>query len=256
MRRIVILSGIALILLAAFAVAPALLVGNGLASVSGNAPLTHAFAVELTTFWNADASGVTPALADLIDLWRRWHALKVVISVLFTATTIALSATLWRQFLAPGVSARRRWVSGASAVATSMLILCGLVAIAANVQATAAPLSALLPLLPSDPLPGDLRRAMSQIRDGLTNADSAFADRPALAVMIDSQRTYLAALAAAATGSAIVCAGCAGYAARRLSRGLGIAGAVVTAAVVAAAVLAWMSVGDAVDSLLGVFTVG
>lgn len=254
MRRIVSLTVLAVVLLAAFLVAPALLVGNGLATLSDNASLARAFATEFTVFWNAPRSGVTPGLVELVDLWRRWHALKIAISLLFAVTTVGLSAALWGRFLAPGRSRAGRVGTGSAAVAATVSVLGGLVAIAANIQATAAPLSALLPLLPADPPAGDLRLAMSQIHDGLVNADSTFAGRPALAVLIDSQRTYLTALAVTATVVAIGCAAGTGCAARRLPRGVGIAGAVITAAVVVAAVAAWVSAADPVGSLLAIFS--
>lgn len=256
MRCIVSLTVLAVFLVAAFLVAPALLVGDGLATVSDNAPLAHAFATELTVFWNARTSHLTPGLMELVDLWRRWHALKVVISVLFTATTIGLASALCRQLRAPGAARGRRWSGGLAVVAATMLLLGGFVAIAANIQATAAPLSALLPLLPSDPPPGDLRRAMTEIRDGLVNADSAFADRPALGMMIDSQRVYLTSLAITATVMAVACAAGVGLAVRGRSRSVAIVLAAVTAGAVAAAVAAWTSVTDPVGSLLNVFSFG
>ncbi|WP_111510068.1 hypothetical protein [Mycobacterium kyogaense] len=254
MRRIAWLSATALVLLAAFLFAPALLVGDGLATIGGNAALTRAFEANLTAFWNAGTAEPTPGLADLVDLWRRWHALKIAISLLFAATTVGLSAALWGRFLAPDRSRAGRVRTGSAAVAAMVSVLGGLVAIAANIQATAAPLSALLPLLPTDPPAGDLRRAVSQIHEGIVHADSAFAARPALAVLIDSQRTYLTALAVTTTVMAIGCAVGTGCAARRFPRAFGIAGAVITAAVVVAAVAAWMSAADPVGSLLGIFS--
>lgn len=255
MRRIVSLTVLAVVLLAAFLVAPALLVGGRLATLGDNAPLASAFATELTVFWNAHRPGLTPGLVELIDLWRRWHALKVAISLLFTATMVALSSALWRQLRMPGAARGRRWI-GVAVVAAAVLTLVGLVAVAANIQATAAPLSALLPLLPADPAPGALHLTMTQIRDGLTNGDSAFAADPALAAMIDSQRVYLTALAITATAMAAVCAAGVGFAVRRRSRAAVIGSAAVTSAVVAAAVAVWMSAADPVDSLLGIFSLG
>ncbi|MEW5810571.1 MAG: hypothetical protein AB1925_14050 [Actinomycetota bacterium] len=269
MRRIAWLSAVALSLAAAFFFAPALVVGRGLATIGSNVPLALAFADNLIAFWNAGSSDLTPGLVDLVDLWRRWHAMKIAISALFTVTMVGLTAAWWARFLAAGATRRQRLGRGTAAGLATVLTLCGTVAIVANIQATAAPLSALLPLLPSDPPPGALRLAMTEIRDGLADPGGGFAERPALAVVIDSQRTYLTALAVTTVVVAAAFAGTAGYIWRMLRttsagdrlrrgtlRGFVIGAIVVTAMTVGAAVAAWRAVADPAASLLGIFTVG
>ena len=174
----------------AFRVAPATLAGGGYGGFNDPGPLTHALGVNLIAYWNGGNSALTPEMVDLVDYWRRWHAAKIVISSLLTVVLALLATASWNRFL---IAETRRSAVGHAVTATvvSVLALCGVAVLVANVQSTTAPLSALLGLLPVDPSGGELGQALDQIREGLGDPASPYADRPALAVMVSSYTRYL-----------------------------------------------------------------
>lgn len=187
---VVVLVVTAVALVVAFRVAPATLAGGGYGGFNDPGPLTHALGVNLIAYWNGGNSALTPEMVDLVDYWRRWHAAKIVISSLLTVVLALLATASWNRFL---IAETRRSAVGHAVTATvvSVLALCGVAVLVANVQSTTAPLSALLGLLPVDPSGGELGQALDQIREGLGDPASPYADRPALAVMVSSYTRYL-----------------------------------------------------------------
>ena len=266
MRTVAWLVAAALVLMAAFAVAPALLAGGGYVTITDNTPLSTAFAAELVTSWTSYSGAPTPDMVGLIEFWRRWHAIKIVISALLTIVLSVLAVVLWRRFLRADTG-RPGYASCAALVV--VLALCAIVVLVANIQATVAPLSALLPLLPADPPPGELGQAMQQIHRGLVDPSSAYAHRPTLVALVDSQRRYLRALGlaaavltvtfAAAGLRAVVAGRVTPQAERRRRRtmlGFAVASAVVTVGAAAACAAALTSAADPATSLLEIFTIG
>ncbi len=266
-RTVAWLVAVALMLVVAFAVAPALLVGGGYATITDNAPLSNAFAANLVVSWTSDTGALTAGMVDLMDLWRRWHAIKIVISALFTVVSGILAAVLWRRFLKIRTSRRRALGYASCAALLSVLALCAVVVVAANIQATAAPLSALIPLLPADPPPGELRHVMAQIHAGLADPGSPYAHRPALVALVESQRRYLSTLTLTAAFLAVMLAAAGLHAVtawratapedrrrRRTMLGVTVASALSTVAAALAAALT--SATEPAASLLEIFTIG
>jgi hypothetical protein len=209
---IVLLVVAAVVLVVAFRVAPATLAGGGYGGFNDAAPLTHALGVHLIAYWNSGNSALTPEMVDLVDYWRRWHVAKIVISVLLTVVLALLATALWNRFLNAGTSRSMTVGYAVTAAVISVLALCGVAVLVANVQSTAAPLSALLGLLPVGPSGGELGQMLNQIRQGLADPASPYAGRPALAVMVSSHSRYLWTLAVAASVVAVGMAGAGAYA--------------------------------------------
>jgi hypothetical protein len=267
LRRVAWLVAAALALVAAFVVVPPLAAGGGYVTIGDNTPLATAFADNLVTSWTSPSGAMTSGMTELIDLWRRWHAIKIVISGLLTVVSGVLAFLLWSRFLRDDTGGRRRLGYAGCAMLVTVLALGAVVVVAANIQATAAPLSALIPLLPADPPPGELRDVMAQIRSGLVDSTGTYAQRPALLTLVDSQRRYLSALALTAAVLAIMFAA-AGLRAgsawratapdkrrrRRTALGFTVALALSTAAAALAAALTFAT--DPAASLLTIFTTG
>lgn len=240
---IVWLVGVLLVLVAAFRVAPAAVAGGGYGGFGDAAPLTHALGINLVAYWNSGNGALTPGMADLVDYWRRWHLVKVLISVSLTCVLALLATVLWQRFLRAGTSRSTVGYLVAAAV-TTMPALFGVAVLVANVQSTVEPLSALLGLLPVDPPRGELEHTLGQIRQGLADLGSPESGRPALAVMVSSYARYLWTLVLAGSVVAAVMAGAGVFAWRAFvsidrsdlrrkftALGFGIAAVVVVAAV-------------------------
>lgn len=168
-------------LVAAFLLAPAALVGIDQATLPGRVGSA------LTEYWRSGGPDFPPRLAELVDYWFRWHALKVVISSLMLATFAVLAVALWRRFR-DGTARFPAGALGAGLVAglSSVLLI-------ANVQATAVPLVALLPMLPD----GDARLAPT-LGEMRTQLREPAADSSALTVLVNQVARYHWVLLAAA----------------------------------------------------------
>jgi heme/copper-type cytochrome/quinol oxidase subunit 2 len=122
---------------AAFVLAPAALLRG--AGPNGTA-LPDAVGRALTEYWNGTGAAYPDRLARLVDYWFRWHAIKVGISAVLLTVFALLATALWRRYL-DGTANRAATATGATVLpvlAAGLLIL--------NLQATAVPLVALLPL--------------------------------------------------------------------------------------------------------------
>lgn len=167
---------------------------------------------------------MTTALVHLVDYWRRYHAIKIGIAAALLAVLVALT-----------VSRVRRNGAVSSAV-TAACVLLALLLVVVNVQATAAPLSALLQGLPMPDSP-DAAQVYREMHQALT------ADRPApvLDAMIDSLGRYHAVLAIETAVLATVFVACSGWAwrarARRRIRTVGIAAGLLAVGLTAATVV-------------------
>ncbi|GAA4606998.1 putative membrane protein [Actinoplanes octamycinicus] len=183
MIRLLLASGTTLV--AAFVLAPAALLNNP------DDVLRDSLGPALVAYWRAGTPQFPAALADLVDYWYRWHAIKVVISALMLTVFTLLAVALWRRHLHRATA--RYPAIGATVfavLATGLLML--------NIQATAVPVIALLSLLP-DSTPGrDLDQALQQMRQALTEP----AGSPALTALLGQAEHYhwiMAAMAATLT---------------------------------------------------------
>jgi hypothetical protein len=124
-------------LVAAFMLAPAALLGS-------KADLSGAVRRALVEFRQSGGPQLPTRLKSLVDYWFEWHAIKVVITSLMLVTFGLLAAALWRRYRhgPAGYAVAAVGASVLTGLATALLIL--------NIQATAVPLVALLPLASGD----------------------------------------------------------------------------------------------------------
>ena len=176
-------------LVASFDLAPAALLD---ATFRDKAVLNDAVARGLVEYFRDGGPEFPALLARLVDYWFRWHAMKVVITSLMVVVFVLLAAALWQRYLS-GAARHAVGAIGATSlavVATGVLIL--------NVQATAVPLVALVPLADaSGEVPQTLR------------ADP-HASSPALPVLLGQVERYYWVMVAVA-GPVLVAAGVASW---------------------------------------------
>jgi hypothetical protein len=131
-------------------------------------------------------------LARLVRYWLLWHAIKVVICIAAVSVFTVLGVALWHRYL----DATRRaafWRCGATiativaALATAVLVL--------NVQATAVPLVALLPALPTGSHNHDLDEAVNEIRAAASDRSNPNGASPALSLLLRQVERYYWVLA-------------------------------------------------------------
>lgn len=174
-------------LVAAFVFVPAALLTGPDGAFRDEPALRDAVGRGLAEYWRDGGPRFPALLATLVDHWFRWHAIKVVISASMVAVFALLAVALWRRYL-HGPAGHAAGAIGATVftvVATGLLVL--------NVQATAVPLVALLPLLPAE-APG-----LHEMRAGSTGAAGPYAASPASAVLLGEVGRYhwiMAAMAA------------------------------------------------------------
>jgi len=161
------------VLVAAFLLAPAALVGIDKATLPGRVGRA------LTGYWRSGGPEFPAPLQELVDYWFRWHALKVVISSLMLVTFAVLAVALWRRFR----NGTARFPAGALGAG----VLAGLasVLLIANIQATAVPLVALLPMLPGGD--AELAQTLGEMRTQLREPG---AESPALTVLVNQVARY------------------------------------------------------------------
>lgn len=178
-RRTVALLVAALILAACFFLAPAILAGGDFGALTDGLLVEAAFRAELVASWHSADQTITPGLDHLVDYWRRYHAIKIVIAGMLLAVVVAL-----------GVSPRGRTRALPRAVGVTAVGLFALLLVMVNIQATAAPLTALLQGLPT-PDSAETARAYREIGRALAEHRSA----PVLDAMIESFGRYHAVMA-------------------------------------------------------------
>ncbi|WP_149446545.1 hypothetical protein [Mycolicibacterium sp. P9-22] len=184
--RVAVLLAAALALTACFFVAPAVLAGGDFGPLTDGHLVEAAFRAELVASWQSADQAMTQGLIHLIAYWRRYHAIKIVIATALLAVLVLL-----------GVSGRRRprgllYALGALALFALMLVM-------VNIQATAAPLTALLQALPT-PDSAATAGIYGQIGQALADRRSV----PVLDAVIDSFGEYHAVMA---VQTAVVAAG-------------------------------------------------
>jgi hypothetical protein len=134
-----VLSAAGAALVVAFEFAPAALLGR-------EADLPGAVRRALVEFRQSGGPRLPTRLTNLADYWFEWHAIKVLISSVMLVTFGLLAAALWRRYRqgAAGLAVAAVGASVLTSLAAALLIL--------NIQATAVPLVALLPLASGDGL--------------------------------------------------------------------------------------------------------
>ena len=197
-RRSAYLLFAALILAGCFFLAPATLAGGDFGALTDGDLVESAFRVELVASWRSGDQAMTPGLIHLIDYWRRYHAIKIVIATALLAVLVAL-----------GVSRR----PGALRYVLGALVLFALMLVMVNVQATAAPLTALLQALPM-PDGAQTARTYDEIGQALAGRRSA----PVLDALVVSFGRYHAVMAIETAVVALGFVICSGWAWRQSAR--------------------------------------
>lgn len=154
-RRTAGLLTMAVLLTAAFFLAPPLLLGPG---------RLDAFPRAFVAYWSSGGPDFPPDVQHLVDYQFRYHLARVVIALPLLAV-LATLAVLLRRF---------RLLIGALALAAAVLLI-------ANVQGAVSPFGTLLPILSSGPADADLAAVLTQVRDQLENGPAS----PATDVMLD-----------------------------------------------------------------------
>lgn len=167
----------ALALTTCFFFAPATLAGGDFGPLTDGHLVEAAFRAELVASWQSADQAMTQGLIHLVDYWRRYHAVKIVIGTALLAVLVGL-----------GVSCRRR--TRGLRYGLGALGLLALVLVMVNIQATAAPLTALLQALPT-PDSAATAATYSEIGQALAERRSV----PVLAAIIDSFGKYHAVMA-------------------------------------------------------------
>ncbi|WP_433222204.1 hypothetical protein ACQP00_22835 [Dactylosporangium sp. CS-047395] len=170
-------------LVAAFELAPRTLLRPPFGSYS-EAKLRDAVGRALVEYWRSGSRALPTSLTALVDYWFQWHAIKVVISALLVIVLSLLSTALWQRYLRS-----RTWYAAVATAATASTVF-AIWVLAVNIQVMALPLIPLLPLLPGGTADGELAQALSEMREGLTNAAGPHAGSPALAVLLGEVERY------------------------------------------------------------------
>ncbi|WP_285029809.1 hypothetical protein [Mycolicibacterium sp. lyk4-40-TYG-92] len=186
-------------LIAAFMTVPAVVSHAVYAGVGDRSSLPVGVATGLDDFWRSGRSSFPADLGQIVDYWRIWHAVKIAISGLAMVVLIMLTVGLWRRYaMTTGQTKVLAWTAG---VPTILVIAAGGV-LAVNIQSTAAPSIALMPMLEEAPARGDLTSTRDEMRIGLTDDSSAESRTPALHTLIGDVAVYHWAL----TGTALLLA--------------------------------------------------
>ncbi|MXG88869.1 hypothetical protein [Nocardioides flavescens] len=223
---------------AAFVWLPAAVAGLVPGAPDGAAGAQAALGPALSAYLEGTDPRFPPDLQTLVDYWRVWHAVKIVVTAGLVLVLVASARATWAGWVRVGGAARRL----VATVATGLVPVAGLLLVV-NVQATAAPSIALLPL--SDASPGH------EIEAG----------RPPVAALLDDVEVYHLSLVVAAAVAALASAGAVRLAVRaRRGRARGARertalGAVVVVAAsaasafVAVAALSAIALADPVQAL-------
>jgi hypothetical protein len=171
-------------LVAAFMLAPAALLRPTFGTYNSGAKLQDALGSAFIEYWRSGTPAFPARLTTLVDYWFQWHAIKVAISALLVTVFALLTTALWRRYL------RARPGYAAVATAATVLTVLAMGVLMLNIQATAVPLVALLPLLSGRTADGTLAQVLSEMREGLTEPASPHAGSPALTVLLGEVERY------------------------------------------------------------------
>jgi len=190
-------------LIAAFMTVPAVVSHAAHGSVGDRSSLPVGVATGLDDFWRSGRSSFPAELRQIVDYWRIWHATKIAISGLMVVVLTMLTLGLWRRYaMSTGQTKVLAWTAGFATV----LVIAASGVLAVNIQSTAAPSIALMPMLEEAPARGHLVRTRNEMRIGLTDDSSAESRTPALHTLIGDVAAYHWAL----TGTALLLAAISG----------------------------------------------
>lgn len=136
----------------------------------------------LVRFWSGPTGAPSPALAESVTLWGRFHLIKAVLSALWLVALVALAARV-RRADAGGASGGLAEV--VTRVLTKVLGALALVVLVANLQGAAEPLASAASLTQGsvDPaLSSEAAQAATELRQGVV--------RPATTTLLDSFAGY------------------------------------------------------------------
>jgi hypothetical protein len=153
--------------------------------------VTTALGDDLVAYTRNGRSSFGPDLGELVGYWRAWHATKIVICALALVVLVVLARDLWRRHADGSTSAR--W----AATGATVLVPLVAIALAANVQSTAAPSVALLQLLPGD-AGGALGTALTGVQHQVSASPGAGGWSPAVRHLVHDVRIYHLAMVAVA----------------------------------------------------------
>ena len=249
---IVVLTCAGAALVAAFVLGPAALLRGRYPQFQDQSVMGELLGRGLVEYWGSGVRTYPPGLAEMVNYWFEWHAIKIVISVLLTVVLGLLAATLWRRSLAAGMG---YMIAASSATALSMFSVFLAVL---NIQSTVAPVVALLPMLSDDNADG--RAAQSLIENGVQSEDT----RPPLLELLTQVEHYnWAVIVATAVVIAVVATGtviafrryrstdATDSARRRMFVVLGSLGAAMTIVMALLSIAAIVAVVDPGAALLG-----
>ncbi|HEY3556084.1 MAG TPA: hypothetical protein VGL05_01400 [Kribbella sp.] len=192
------LAVLAMALIVAFVMAPAMLASNGATTdLAGEARLMAAFRRAFVMYWDSGEGSFGSDLQRVVDYWFRYHTAKALLSAMLLVVLVVLGMLIWRAFLrAGGLKAAALAASGVLATALAVV---SLAAVMANIHGMAAPFGSLLPMLFGAPA-GPLDDALAQVRQQLASGQNS----PALAVITDDYVKFHAVMAV--EGSIVVAA--------------------------------------------------
>lgn len=246
-------------LVAAFVLAPAALLRGTYGDFSGEAALRGAAGRGFVEYWQGDGPEFPALLARLVDYWFRWHAIKIVISSLMLVVFALLAVALWRRYL----HGAARYTVGAISATVFAVVATGLLIV--NIQATAVPLVALLPLLAGEAPGGELAQTLREMREGLTESASPHAGSPALTVLVGEVERYHWVIAAVAATVMVATGVASAFLWRRrvtddsrvrfMRRSLGVILALTASLLVLLVTASVLSATDPTDAFLGIVDV-
>lgn len=193
-------------LLAAFALAPAALLRGRYPQYQGEPELGAEVGRSFSLFWEEGVRSLPAELTTLVDYWFAWHAIKIVVSVLLVVVFGLLAAALWRRVLAAG-DGRAKVAIGSvtAAVSTTALAAVSVLLAVLNVQATAVPLVALLPLLSGAEARAALGPALDEMTRAVADAGGSQAASPVLLTLLEQVDRYSMTMVVLASTLGIAC---------------------------------------------------
>lgn len=163
--------------------------GGGYADVS---TLSAAVARGLVHFWQAGAAEPDSSLTAPVAFWARFHAVKAALAVPLLVVSVLLGQRIWRECVRAGSRGRRAWLVLAGVVEAPLVLLAVLLFVA-NVQGALAPLSSALGLVDvrsvdraTDPT---LATTLREIRDGLRSGPEG-SSAPTMARLLQDFTAY------------------------------------------------------------------
>jgi hypothetical protein len=196
---------VAVLLAAGFILAPRALTGAGQAHQH---TLITATSQAFTAYWRSGRRSYSPALADLVAYWRRYHLVKAAFAVALTIALCWLAHILWRSLLRAGrLPPATTTAAVASGSAVTALAFGSVLVVMATIQGALAPFSSLISLLPIGHGDPALTGSAGQIKHYLAGHQALPRTPGPLGAIIGDFQRYHAVLAVQATILAVALIG-------------------------------------------------